>query len=859
MARLPDETAISAPAIGESGRPISTFDATGYARGAAAIAGGMADLGKGLASGVHNIEAVARQEAKEQDTLEVARARAHFLTKKVELDSSFDADPDYTTYATRYQQGVGTLQKEAAGMISDPRKRELFGLTLADDVARGNARINSVARKKYADADIADVTERLTTIREAALRSTDKDETGKLIQTGNDLIDGLKSRGYIDERGAGKQKREWTENYAIAKIVVLPAEERATILRPHGDVVDRIIGVESGGKATAKNPNSSAYGAGQFIKETWLSVIKETRPDIANWRSDDALLALRADAGLSREMVAAYASKNSAYLRSQGVDASPRNVYLAHFLGPDGAAKVLKAAPGTPVADIVGQDAVKANLSILGGKTAGSVVAWASDKMGGRTGSPVDFIPYDKRVSLYRQAEGEVLQQRTTNGVARGEQIERNLIDATAGRADLLPRSTIENDPLLTEPARNTLLRQHDTATKDVAAYQQVWSKFSNPNGGPFNPLDADERKAVDTLYQGLGGGPKVLQAVVSRTGILPKSAAVAIRGDLISNDPARVQVSLNLSANLLATNPNIFAGVEGKSDLENNAVSFRHYVDDLGMSGDEAAKKIIREQSHEYQASIKAKLKNEDIDAKVRKDLSIDDLAGAFDQVPWIPLTDPNVGFDPATRQSMFSQYAEQVKERYLETGDWSVAKKQAVDTLKRTWGVSRVNGKAVVMPYPPERAPAYAGIENASEVIATNALESIKAESGLDAKRSSLRFISVPGVTAAAYKSGQPVPYILSWQDDKGIVHTLNPGRAFVADPTAIRGAQSETRRKSFEGGRERQDKAPAFIWDKVRDQAKTQAVELSALEPKVRNEKQRKDAALQLQSREFEGMPR
>ncbi len=803
MAKLPDDTAFGGLGSANSGRPIATFDATGYARGAAAQGAAASDFGKALVGAGDVVARVARQDATERDSLEVARARSHFLTKKVELDSSFDADPDYTTYSTRYQQGVGTLEKEAAGMISDPRKRELFSLTVADDVARGNARINAVARQKYADADIADVTERLTGVREAALRSTDKAEAGKLIQTGNDLIDGLKARGYIDERTAAKHKRDWTENYAIAKISVLPAEERTTLLRPPGDVVDRIIGVESGGKATAKNPNSTAYGAGQFIKETWLSLIKETRPDIANGRSDDALLALRGDAGLSREMVTAYAAKNSAYLRSQGVDASPGNVYLAHFLGPDGAAKVLKAAPGTPVADLVGEEAVKANLSVLGGKTAGSVVAWASDKMGGRTGTPVDFIPYDKRVALYRQAEGEVLQQRTTNGVARGEQFERNLIDAAAGKADLVPRSSIENDPLLTEPARNTLLRQYDTATKELAAYQQVWTKFSNPEGGPFNPLDADERKAVDTLYQGLGGGPKVLQAVVSRTGILPKSAAVAMRGDLISNDPARVQLSLNLSANLIATNPNIFAGVEGKADLENNAIAFRHYVDDLGMTGDDAAKKIIREQSPEYQASVKAKLKNEDIDAKVRKDLSINDLAGAFDQVPWIPFTDPSVGFDPNTRQVMFAQYAEQVKERYLETGDWDVAKKQAADTLKRTWGVTRVNGSAVVMPYPPERAPAYAGIENASEAIAMQAIDAIKAEWGGPAgeiDRRSLRFTPVPGATAAAYKSGQPVPYIISWQDKNELVHTLNPGRAFVFDPVAVRESQTQKRGDKF-----------------------------------------------------------
>lgn len=66
--------------------------------------------------------------------------------------------------------------------------------------------------------------------------------------------------------------------------------------------VDRIIGVESGGRADAKNPKSSATGAGQFISSTWLGMMKKYRPDLMAGKSNEEVLALRNDPVLSREM-----------------------------------------------------------------------------------------------------------------------------------------------------------------------------------------------------------------------------------------------------------------------------------------------------------------------------------------------------------------------------------------------------------------------------------------------------------------------------------------------------------------------------------------------------------------------------
>jgi hypothetical protein len=145
---------------------------------------------------------------------------------------------------------------------------------------------------------------------------------------------------------------------------------------------DLIVGAESGGNANATNPNSSATGAGQFIAPTWLSMIRQHRPDLADGKSDQEILAMRTDPALSKEMVDAYASDNQAILQKNGLPVTPGTTYLAHFAGPKGAVSVLQADPAAPVSGILGDAAVKAN-PFLKGMSVGGLLAWADKKMGG--------------------------------------------------------------------------------------------------------------------------------------------------------------------------------------------------------------------------------------------------------------------------------------------------------------------------------------------------------------------------------------------------------------------------------------------------------------------------------------------
>ena len=147
--------------------------------------------------------------------------------------------------------------------------------------------------------------------------------------------------------------------------------------------LDKVFHAESGGAADAKNPNSSAYGPGQFIARTWIDLIQRHRPDIAATMNEAEILQLRSNTGLAREMGAALAQENATRLSKAGLLPSPSNLYVAHFLGGAGAVAALSAEDSTPIEDVTSPAARAANKEVFAQvKTVGDLKQWAIGKMG---------------------------------------------------------------------------------------------------------------------------------------------------------------------------------------------------------------------------------------------------------------------------------------------------------------------------------------------------------------------------------------------------------------------------------------------------------------------------------------------
>jgi hypothetical protein len=149
-----------------------------------------------------------------------------------------------------------------------------------------------------------------------------------------------------------------------------------------------------GAEGTGKNPESSADGHFQFTKGTWL----EYAPRVADTKgmSESQILALRHDLPTATAAERLFRADNARYLRERGLEDSPGNLSLAHFLGKGDAAKVLEAAPDTPVERLVDPKSFAANRKVLEGKSASELVAWAHKRIGAAVDMPVaraDAVP----------------------------------------------------------------------------------------------------------------------------------------------------------------------------------------------------------------------------------------------------------------------------------------------------------------------------------------------------------------------------------------------------------------------------------------------------------------------------------
>lgn len=125
----------------------------------------------------------------------------------------------------------------------------------------------------------------------------------------------------------------------------------------------------------ARASTSSAGGLYQFVDRTWLvSVRKHARrfglDGVAGnpATSDGALLGLREDPQVAALMAAAYAEENAALLRARlGRAPTHAELYLAHFLGPTGAARFVNRWLDNPdaLAAALFPDVAEANRTVF--------------------------------------------------------------------------------------------------------------------------------------------------------------------------------------------------------------------------------------------------------------------------------------------------------------------------------------------------------------------------------------------------------------------------------------------------------------------------------------------------------------
>lgn len=149
----------------------------------------------------------------------------------------------------------------------------------------------------------------------------------------------------------------------------------------------KTAGRESGMNPQARSGASSAAGLFQFVEQTWLSTLKQHgskygyaryaqliskgsdgRYHVDGAEARKAVMDLRLDPHASSLMAGELASDHAAYLKGRtGRQPTSGELYAAHFLGPQGSARLIEAvenSPGAAAANLF-PEAARANKSIF--------------------------------------------------------------------------------------------------------------------------------------------------------------------------------------------------------------------------------------------------------------------------------------------------------------------------------------------------------------------------------------------------------------------------------------------------------------------------------------------------------------
>ncbi|MCC0808597.1 tail length tape measure protein [Methylobacterium sp. W2] len=289
------------------------------------------------------------------------------------------------------------------------------------------------------------------------------------------------------------------------------AETRATRSQSVNSYMDRVIGVESGGKTDAKNTMSTATGLGQFLEGTWIPLFKEQFPDRAAGMSDREILARRTDRDDSVAVLRLFTEQNSRFLEKQQIATTDRNLYLAHFAGAQGAVDLLKADRGASAESILGRKAAIANPTIIGGgRTAGDVIDYAGRVI--TKGAP-SVRAADREVASLRTQI--TLTDQTTEAEARRQKIQELLNDdlqrgGALGRTfataqDLIKASASQVTPEM-EAQRKVFIETADAYAKALAGLDN--SKLGRDILFDRSQIDrSPQEQAIASRLRGTGLG----------------------------------------------------------------------------------------------------------------------------------------------------------------------------------------------------------------------------------------------------------------------------------------------------------------------------------------------------------------
>jgi GH24 family phage-related lysozyme (muramidase) len=397
----------------------------------------------------------------------------------------------------------------------------------------------------------------------------------------------------------------------------------------------------------------------------------------------------------------------------------------------------------------------------------------------------VSTIANPDEAALTRKAIYEQIGQQQTAFKAMSKAQEDRYENRIALGDGSLTVDEIQGDPRLDDGQRAKLTNSLNAKNKDIVETRQSVDAFAAGRLVVDGYSEAG-RKTNDAVWQAVSVSappeqrPKLLDALIGQTGVVPTPVINAMRYNLSSSNTENAQAALQLGSHLRAVDPAALARSPSGGALADQVALFDHYTSSVGLSPAEATRRILDAQDPDKVRQRAALMDTEPMKKAIDAAATESNVRSLFGG-GWFS-SPPTLGKTAAQSAAIVSDYRETLTEAVFDAGgDIDAGTKLANDRFQRRYGTSALSmdGPASVMFLPPEKTYP-ADPKGSHDYIREQALADLAAK-GIQPKAV---FLVPDETTEADFRAGR-APRYQAWYVDSEGKYQLAPSRFFATPP--------------------------------------------------------------------------
>ena len=178
------------------------------------------------------------QQIRQRDENEYARAKSRFLVLKAEQDNAYDDDQDFSTIQERWEGVMREGMGVSASQITNPVLREQFQTEMEVQMATGAERMRDIARVKYRDKELGDITQEVDILLKEAVRPGSDVE--HIVGAVGQRYRAAADAGVLDREAAEKLRIAFTNEAAVSKLTAMAPGDRLQVFKTSPAWLDNI-------------------------------------------------------------------------------------------------------------------------------------------------------------------------------------------------------------------------------------------------------------------------------------------------------------------------------------------------------------------------------------------------------------------------------------------------------------------------------------------------------------------------------------------------------------------------------------------------------------------------------------------